>query len=557
MSTNARDSLSPPPPVCEGQRLCSGRLRALPITAGDQGDPPGGDDTASPGVGDDAGFRLASSASGPRMTPTCLAVVVEGTPLQQDNRYAGGSYSSSEEEDDSPPLLDLPAVLEQFATAASPNAMAAASAPDTVETVLGAITESERRRNSAFDSNMAALGGRHSRLVQMLSDVRGDISRLSSESSALIELNRSTRLAAADINRGTQTVADTMADFLRSVEASETQHRQALEASETRNRQALAAYRTSFEQSLKDITGVHAKTMDDMQSKIKSSFDRMKYLEKTFASVPERITNHLDVQLPAILTDVVGKAITPTLAAVLTESLPPTMALVLEGSFSDFQTRVDSAIGADSTINVRNLLEAATDSRVQEHMAVMTAIEGIDQRLSVLDDLIATSDASTASPSPVEVSSPGPTPTPSRAAPRSASAAYMPVPPTWGHGFQPSVTAPAPVPPPSGLRVDTSSLPILGGKIKTPRSTDPARRARTMKTSRFDLAGLADTGYHIGDFGVDTLTELIISNCGYQTFHVDHPEDVLLCFQEIINIHRVVVQTWTNTRTHFSGPVVE
>jgi len=147
----------------------------------------------------------------------------------------------------------------------------------------------------------------------MLSDVRGDIARLSSESSALIELNRSTRLAVADINRGTQTVADTMADFLRSVEASETQHRQALEASETRNRQALAAYRTSFEQSLKDVTGAHAKTMDDMQSKVKSSFDRMKYLEKTFASVPERITNHLDVQLPAILTDVVGKAITPTL----------------------------------------------------------------------------------------------------------------------------------------------------------------------------------------------------------------------------------------------------
>jgi hypothetical protein len=50
---------------------------------------------------------------------------------------------------------------------------------------------------------------------------------------------------------------------------------------------------------------------------------------------------------------------------------------------------------------------------------------------------------------------------------------------------------------------------------------------------------------------------MIISNCGYQSFHVDHPEDVLLCFQEIINIHRVVVQTWTNTRTHLSGPVVE
>jgi hypothetical protein len=86
MSTDARDSISSPPPVREGQRLRLGRMRALPITAGDQGDPPGGDDTDPPGVGDDAGFTLASPASGPRMTPTRLAVVVEGTPLQQDNR---------------------------------------------------------------------------------------------------------------------------------------------------------------------------------------------------------------------------------------------------------------------------------------------------------------------------------------------------------------------------------------------------------------------------------------------------------------------------------------
>jgi len=80
MSTDARDSLSPPPPVREGQRLCSGRLKALPITAGDQGDPQGGDDTAPPDVGDDAGFTLALSASGPHTTPTRLAVMVEGLP---------------------------------------------------------------------------------------------------------------------------------------------------------------------------------------------------------------------------------------------------------------------------------------------------------------------------------------------------------------------------------------------------------------------------------------------------------------------------------------------
>ena len=77
-----------------------------------------------------------------------------------------------------------------------------------------------------------------------------------------------------------------------------------------------------------------------------------------------------------------------------------------------------------------------------------------------------------------------------------------------------------------------------------------------MKTNCFDLAGLTNTEYHIGNFGVDILTEMIISNWGYQSFHVGHPEDVLLCFQEIVNIHRVMVQTWTNTLTHFSGPVV-
>ena len=108
-----------------------------------------------------------------------------------------------------------------------------------------------------------------------------------------------------------------------------------------------------------------------------------------------------------------------------------------------------------------------------------------------------------------------------------------------------------------GLRVDTAHAGVPGGRIETPCSIDPAWRARNIETNRFDLAGLADTGYHVGDDGVDALNVMIIGNCGYQLFHVDHPEDVLLCFQEIINLHRVVVQTWTSTWTHFSGPVVE
>jgi hypothetical protein len=134
----------------------------------------------------------------------------------------------------------------------------------------------------------------------------------------------------------------------------------------------------------------------------------------------------------------------------------------------------------------------------------------------------------------------------------------MPVLPTWGHGFHSS--APAPLPSASmahNLRVDTAPANIPGGRIKTSRSIDPAWHACNRKANHFDLAGLANSGYHIGDFGVDLLTKAIISKCGYQSFHVNHPEDVLLCFQEIINIHCVVVQTWTNTRTHFSGLVVE
>jgi hypothetical protein len=206
-------------------------------------------------------------------------------------------------------------------------------------------------------------------------------------------------------------------------------------------------------------------------------------------------------------------------------------------------------------LQVREFLEAAMGSRIQDHIAVMMAIEGIGACLSALDNMIATSDASAACSSPDDA--PPLVPTPSRVAPRPAGSTHMPVPLTWGHDFHPSAPAPAPAPPPRGLRVDMAPADVPGGRIKTPRSTDVARRARNMKTNRFDLAGLADTGYHIGDFGVDTLTEMIISNCGYQSFHVDHPEDVLLCFQEIINIHRVVIQTWTNTRTHFSGPVVE
>ncbi len=118
-------------------------------------------------------------------------------------------------------------------------------------------------------------------------------------------------------------------------------------------------------------------------------------------------------------------------------------------------------------------------------------------------------------------------------------------------------------PPPGGhvhfspSDIDTSDDMVLGGKITTPCFTDRSRVARAKNTSKFDSAGLAEAKYHIGDMGVDVLTPQIISNCGYQSFHRDHPEDILLCYSEIANIHRVVLQGWTNYWMHFSDPVVE
>ncbi len=84
----------------------------------------------------------------------------------------------------------------------------------------------------------------------MLSDVCGDIAliredttRITSESIALVELNKITCLV----------VASNMTDFLQSVEATE-----------VRNRQALDAYK----QSITDITKAHNNAMDNMQRQL-------------------------------------------------------------------------------------------------------------------------------------------------------------------------------------------------------------------------------------------------------------------------------------------------
>ncbi len=107
------------------------------------------------------------------------------------------------------------------------------------------------------------------------------------------------------------------------------------------------------------------------------------------------------------------------------------------------------------------------------------------------------------------------------------------------------------------LHVDTLDWKIQGGKIVSPCLVDRAHYARKKNKSHFDSAGLAHADYHVDEDSVEVLTKCIISNCGYKSTHADHPDDIPLCFNEIILLHKVVVQGWRSPWTQFCGPVVE
>ncbi len=120
-------------------------------------------------------------------------MVVEGTPLQQENRFAAGSYSFSDDEDNSHPLLSD---LEPSAASASTSTMAAAFTPDAAAAVLAEISDTndqlmanDRLRNRDYDSNMASLGGCLSRFEQIFSEVRDSIGTVRAESASLVVLN--------------------------------------------------------------------------------------------------------------------------------------------------------------------------------------------------------------------------------------------------------------------------------------------------------------------------------------------------------------------------------
>ena len=254
---------------------------------------------------------MASLVSGLRTTPMDTVTVVKGTPLWQQNRFAVGPYSFLDDKDGSPTLLSAP---EPYAASATTGTMAAAFHPDAVAAALAEISDSnERLRNQDYDSNMASLGGCLSRFEKIFSKVRESIGIVWAESSSLVALNMNTCTA----------VRDSIADFIWAMENTAKKNAVALE---------------DYERRILAMTKVHLKSIGDMQAKLQGSFDRMKYLEKTFQNDPGLVTTHLEVQLPAILIDVVGTALAPTLTTVLNECLPRTTTEVLKGSLTDFQS---------------------------------------------------------------------------------------------------------------------------------------------------------------------------------------------------------------------------
>ena len=96
---------------------------------------------------------------------------------------------------------------------------------------------------------------------------------------------------------------------------------------------------------------------------------------------------------------------------------------------------------------------------------------------------------------------------------------------------------------------DDDTVPLMGGRITSPRATDKERQARKLHISRHDIAGLASPLYHGGRLGVPDLSLSFIHACGYHSFSAEIEDDVLPCYGTIQLLHKQVKMAWTNPCT--------
>jgi hypothetical protein len=97
---------------------------------------------------------------------------------------------------------------------------------------------------------------------------------------------------------------------------------------------------------------------------------------------------------------------------------------------------------------------------------------------------------------------------------------------------------------------------IVRGLIISPQHWDKESQAWSLGASRFDATRLACCAYHVGDDGVPTLTEEIIRNCGFTRIKAS-ADDVVVCYNDIMYVHKKVQELWYNSSFHTLGPQVD
>jgi hypothetical protein len=92
------------------------------------------------------------------------------------------------------------------------------------------------------------------------------------------------------------------------------------------------------------------------------------------------------------------------------------------------------------------------------------------------------------------------------------------------------------------------------GPLESPRLGDQEHRARQLGVSRFDILGLAHSTYHAGADGFPTLTSGVLSKIGYNKIS---SSDVVSYHNDIIVVHRRILELWHNPVSHTFGPQVD
>ena len=92
------------------------------------------------------------------------------------------------------------------------------------------------------------------------------------------------------------------------------------------------------------------------------------------------------------------------------------------------------------------------------------------------------------------------------------------------------------------------------GPLESPCLGDCKHRARQLGVSRFNILGLAHTTYHAGTDGFPTLTSGVLSKIRYNKIS---SSNVVSCHNDIIAVHRQILELWHNPFSHTFGPQVD